>query len=89
VLASILAAFTHGQLGAGAVTVLLRGMLAGMAGFVSFCVLVAMLAEPAGIAVAFAVAAVVAVAVQAATARAGERRTRPPPPALSAARYEG
>jgi hypothetical protein len=89
VLASILAAFTHGQLGAGAVTALLRGMLAGMAGFVSFCLLVAVLAEPAGIAVAFAAAAVVALAVQATTARAGERPARPPGAAVSGAQYEG
>jgi hypothetical protein len=89
VLASILAAFTHGQLGAGAVTVLLRGMLAGMAGFVSFCVVVAILAEPAGIAAAFAAAAVIALAVQAATARAGERDAQPPGGALAAAHYEG
>jgi hypothetical protein len=88
VLASILAAFTHGQLGADAVTVLLRGMLAGMAGFVSFCLLVATLAEPAGIAVAFAAAALTALGVQAATARAGERSAEPASGALPRAQCE-
>jgi hypothetical protein len=71
VLASILAVFTHARYGAAAVAELLRGMLAGMAGFVSFCALVAALAEPAGIAAAFVVATVAALAVQLATARLG------------------
>jgi hypothetical protein len=88
VLASILAAFTHRQLGGDAARVLLRGMLAGMAGFVSFCLLVAALAERAGIAVAFAAATVVALAVQVAAARAGERSAERPGGALSAPAYE-
>ena len=71
VLASILAVFTHARYGAAAVSELLRGMLGGMAGFVSFCALVAALAEPAGIAATFAVATVAALAVQFATARLG------------------
>jgi hypothetical protein len=79
-LASILSVFTHAQYGSAAVAVLLRGMLAGMAGFVCFCALVAALVEPAGIAAAFTVAAVAALAVQAATARAGA-----PPPSEPAA----
>jgi hypothetical protein len=53
-----------------------------MAGFVSFCAIVAALVEPAGIAVAFAVSAVAALAVQAATTRAGA----PPQPAAAPAR---
>jgi hypothetical protein len=69
VLASILAVFTHARYGAAAVAELLRGMLGGMAGFVGFCALVAALAEPAGIAAAFAVATVAALAVQTALAR--------------------
>jgi hypothetical protein len=89
VLASILAVFTHRQVGAHAARVLLRGMLAGMAGFVSFCLIVAAVTEPAGIAVAFAAATVTAVAVQVATARAGERAAEPPHGgALSGAQYE-
>ena len=47
-LASILAAFTHRQEGAAALVALLRGMLAGMAGFVVFCVTVAGLVERVG-----------------------------------------
>jgi len=88
VLASILAAFTHRQNGPEAVRLLLRGMLAGMAGFVSFCLIVATLAEPAGIAVAFAVATVIALAVQVAAARAGERSAERPGGAFSRAAYE-
>jgi hypothetical protein len=69
VLASILAVFTHARFGAAAVGELLRGMLAGMAGFVCFCALVAALARPAGIAASFLVATAAALAVQVATAR--------------------
>jgi hypothetical protein len=89
VLASILAAFTHAQVGARAAAVLLRGMLAGMAGFVSFCVLVATLAEPAGTAAAFAAATVIALAVQGAAARLGDPAPHEPSAAggaVSAAR---
>jgi hypothetical protein len=68
VLASVLAAFTHAQCGPRALAELLRGMLAGMAGFVSFCAVVAVLAQPAGIAAAFTIATAVAVAAQVATA---------------------
>jgi hypothetical protein len=88
VLASILAAFTHRQLGADAARVLLRGMLAGMAGFVSFCLVVATLAERAGIALAFAAATVIALAVQVAAARAGQRPAERSGGALSAPAYE-
>jgi hypothetical protein len=63
VLASVLAAFTHARYGARPVAALLRGMLAGMAGFVVFCALVAILAEPAGIAAAFTMATAAALAV--------------------------
>ena len=52
----------------------LRGMLSGMAGFVVFCLLVAVLADRAGVAVTFTTAALAAVAVQAATARASALR---------------
>ena len=77
VLASILAVFTHEQHGAQAVVVLLRGMLSGMAGFVIFCALVAVLVDRAGVGATFTVAAVAAVGVQAATALAA---SRPPLP---------
>jgi hypothetical protein len=70
VLASVLAVFTHEQQGGAAGCALLRGMLSGMAGFVVFCVLVAVFVERAGVAATFTAAALAAVAVQAATARA-------------------
>jgi hypothetical protein len=73
VLASILAAFTHCQQGAVAVVALLRGMLAGMAGFVVFCVTVAALVERVGTGPAFAAAAIAAIAVHAAAARGPAR----------------
>jgi hypothetical protein len=64
-LASVLAVFTHRQHGAAAVAELLRGMLHGMAGFLVFCVLVAMLVDRAGVPAAFMTAALAAVGVQA------------------------
>jgi len=88
VLASILAAFTHRQLGADAARVLLRGMLAGMAGFVGFCLVVATAAERAGIAVAFTAATLIALAVQVAAGAAGERPVERPGGTLSAPVYE-
>jgi len=45
-------------------------MLSGMAGFVVFCVLVALLVDRAGVAATFVAAALAAVAAQAASARA-------------------
>jgi hypothetical protein len=71
VLASVLAVFTHRGDGSDAVIGLLGGMLTGMAGFVAFCAAIALLAAPAGTAVAFAVATVSAVAAQALTLRGG------------------
>ena len=71
VLASVLAVFAHAQQGGAAGCALLRGMLSGMAGFVVFCVLVAVLVDRAGIPATFTTAGLAAVAVQAATARTG------------------
>lgn len=68
VLASVLAVFTHREQGAQAAIVLLRGMLSGMAGFVGFCALVALLVVPAGIAVSIFSATILALLVQAAFA---------------------
>jgi hypothetical protein len=65
VLASVLAVFTHRAHGGPAVIALLRGTLAGMAGFVAFCEVVAVLIVRYGIAPAFGVATVAAVVVQA------------------------
>jgi hypothetical protein len=70
-LASILAACTHRQHGPLALVALLRGMLAGMAGFVVFCALVAALVDRTAPATAFSTAALAAIAVQAAAARLG------------------
>ena len=64
VLASILAVFTLAQHGAPALQDLLRGMVSGMAAFVVFCALVAVLVQPAGIAT---------------RVRRGRRRRRSPP----------
>jgi uncharacterized membrane protein (GlpM family) len=74
VLASILAVFTLAQHGAPALQDLLRGMVTGMAAFVVFCALVAVLVQPAGIAAAFAAAVVGALAAQAAAAWSAARR---------------
>ena len=76
-LASILAVFTHEQHGAQAVVFLLRGMLSGMAGFVAFCAVVAVLVDRAGVGATFTVAALAAICVQAATALAASRSPLP------------
>ena len=65
VLASVLAVFTHREHGSHATIGLLGGMLTGMSGFVAFCAAIALLAVPAGTAVAFGVATLCAVAAQA------------------------
>ncbi len=70
VLASMLAVFTHRRHGGEAVAALLGGALAGMAGFVAFVEVVALLVVPAGIGAAFAAATAAAVLVQALTVRA-------------------
>jgi hypothetical protein len=67
VLACVLAVFTHRESGAPAVVGLLRGLLAGMASFVVFCELIAVLIGRWGIAPAFATATAAAVIVQALT----------------------
>ena len=86
VLASILAVFTHARDGAAAVVDLLRGMLGGMAGFVAFCALVAVLVEPLGIAASFAIATVAALAIQGATAWAARPAPESAAPRAVAAR---
>ena len=64
VLASLLAVFTHRQDGGHAATSLLRGSVAGMAGFVAFVEVVAVLVVPSGIGVAFVGATAAALLVQ-------------------------
>ena len=48
---------------------MLRGMLSGLAGFVIFCALIALLIVPAGAAVAFLLATAAAVLAQAGAGR--------------------
>ena len=66
VLASVLAVLCHRDAGGDAAVVLLRGMLEGMAGFVAFCEVVALLITHGGIAAALAAATAAALAAQSA-----------------------
>jgi hypothetical protein len=70
-LASVLAVSTHRRQGRGAVLDLLRGMVAGMAGFVAFCEVVALLIERTSIAATFTAATLAALVVQAGAAASG------------------
>jgi hypothetical protein len=75
VLASVLCAFTHVQEGPDAVADFLRGLVAGLAGFASFCFVVAELLPGAGAFAAFGAGTLVALAVNGALAlRAVARR---------------
>jgi hypothetical protein len=65
VLASVLAVLCHRDAGGEAAVVLLRGMLEGMAGFVAFCEVVALLIAHGSVAGALAAATAAALAVQA------------------------
>jgi hypothetical protein len=91
VLASVLAVFTHREHGAAALIALLRGMLAGMAGFVAFCEIVAALIVHDGIVPAFAAATVATMIVQMITAYApGSRPSlEPASPTDSRSRFAG
>jgi hypothetical protein len=73
ILASVLAVFTHARHGPDALVTLLRGTLDGLAGFVSFCALIALVVEPAGVIAAFGLATAAAVLAQLAIARRGAR----------------
>ncbi len=66
-LASVLAVATHRREGAVSALTLLRGMLAGMAGFVAFCEVLVLVLGSAGLPLGFALATVAALLVQAAT----------------------
>jgi hypothetical protein len=68
-IASVLAVFTHARHGHGALVAMLRGMLGGLATFVSFCALIALLVEPAGLIPAFVLATGAALLVQLVVAR--------------------
>lgn len=67
VIASVLAAFTHGQRGAAELVHLLRGLLVGYLGFAAFCLTLALWLTPLGIAGAFAIACALALACGAAS----------------------
>lgn len=69
VLASLLAVFTHREAGAPAALELLRGTLVGMAGFVAFSEIVALIIVPSGPLIAFGVATLAAILLQAPLAR--------------------
>lgn len=75
--ASVLAVFTHARHGRDALVAMLRGMLAGLGTFVTFCALIALLAEPAGVISAFALATAAALVLQLVVA---VRHRRPPDP---------
>jgi hypothetical protein len=62
--ASVLAVFTHARHGRDALVAMLRGMLVGLGTFVSFCALIALVAEPAGVVPAFVLATGAALLVQ-------------------------
>ena len=63
-LASVLAVFTHARHGHDALVAMLRGMLGGLGSFVTFCALIALLLEPAGVIPAFVLATGAALLVQ-------------------------
>jgi hypothetical protein len=64
VLVSVLAVFAHREAGAQTLIALLRGMLAGMAGFVAFCETIAVAVGYLGLWVAFLAATAAAVLAQ-------------------------
>jgi len=63
-LASVLAVFTHARHGHDALVAMLRGMLGGLGSFVTFCAVIALLVEPAGVIPAFVLATGAALLVQ-------------------------
>jgi MFS family permease len=62
IITAVLAAFTHAQAGPHAAVELLAGLVPGLASFVLFFVLLALLLNPLGIAAAFALASAAALA---------------------------
>jgi hypothetical protein len=67
VLASLLAAFTHAAHGGGAASDLLHGMVAGLIGFATFCLVIAIGLAPLGTVAAFGLGVVATLAVHATT----------------------
>ena len=66
-LATVLGTFSHARHGGGQAAALLRALATGLYSFTTFCFVLALLVERAGIAAAFSVAVVAALAVQVAT----------------------
>jgi hypothetical protein len=64
IVASVLAVFTHARHGRDALATMLRGMLGGLGAFVTFCALIALMVESAGVVPAFVVATAAAVLMQ-------------------------
>jgi hypothetical protein len=77
VITTVLAVFTHAQLGSDATLRLLRGMLIGFFAFALFCWVAALALPHLAIAAAFALAAAVAVLTQLAIAGGGAVGSRP------------
>jgi hypothetical protein len=80
-LASVLAVFTHARHGPDALVAMLRGMLGGLGTFVTFCALIAVLVEPAGVVPAFVLATGAALLVQLVVARLHAPLSARPSPA--------
>jgi hypothetical protein len=76
IITSILAAFTHAQLGADATLRLLRGMLTGFFSFALFCWTIAIVLPEASVGAAFALGAGVAALTQLAIAGGGSIGSR-------------
>ena len=83
VLAAVVAVFTHRTEGPVAATAFLRGLLGGLGGFAAFCLLVALLVEPAGGPAAFVAGTAGAVAAQLLAVRSRRAAAPAGPPAFS------
>jgi uncharacterized membrane protein (GlpM family) len=77
VLASVLVVFTHRETDGASAVALLAGMLRGMAGFVAFCEVLALLIRQTGIAPALAAATATALLAQTAIVSAPIKLQRP------------
>ena len=62
IVTAVLAGFTHGLRGGAAAALLLSGLVAGLGSFVAFCLVVAVAAEPLGLAAGFGCATAAALA---------------------------
>jgi hypothetical protein len=67
IITAVLAGFTHGLRGGPAAALLLSGLVSGLASFAAFCLVVALAAEPLGLAGAFGAATAAALVTHAVT----------------------